>query len=49
MFNGALIAVSHDQHFLRSVAEEFWAVEKGKIKALDSFDSAKAFVYKTLS
>jgi len=44
-WNGGLLVVSHDQHFLNSVAQEFWALAKGngRIKRYKTLEEAKKF------
>jgi len=44
-FQGAVVMVSHDQHFLSQVATEFWAVANGKLTTYRDLDSAKAATY----
>ena len=34
-FEGALLVVSHDRHLLRSVCDEFWLVDAGRVTAFD--------------
>jgi len=47
-FHGGVLLISHDQHFLKSVAEEFWAVTPIKIRRYRKFESAKKFSLKKL-
>jgi len=42
-WRGGLLIVSHDQHFLQSVAKEYWIVAKKKIIRFTNFHDAKAF------
>ena len=44
-WNGGLLVVSHDQHFLKAVARNFWALSKtnGKISRFQTMEDAKAF------
>ena len=44
-YEGGVIIVSHDLHFLSSVATSFWAVGQGKVKVFDEFDDAKRYSY----
>jgi len=47
-FHGGVLLISHDQHFLKSVADEFWAVTPIKIRRYRKFESAKKFALKKL-
>ena len=44
-YKGGLMVVSHDQHFLRAIAKEYWALSKksGTIKSFQGLAEAKAF------
>jgi len=44
-YQGGFLAVSHDQHFLKAVAKEFWALGKksGTIRNYQELEDAKAF------
>lgn len=44
-FKGGVVVVSHDQHFLSHVCEEFWAVGKGKVKSFYDFVDASKYSY----
>lgn len=44
-YKGAIVVVSHDQHFLSHVCNEFWAVGKGRIKPFYEFEAASAYSY----
>lgn len=45
-FPGAVLLVSHDRHFLRGVAEEYWALKPGGgFLVAQAFDEAKKFAY----
>lgn len=44
-FKGAVVVVSHDQHFLNNVCNEFWAVGRGKIKPFFDFYEASEHSY----
>jgi len=45
-FEGAVVVVSHDQHFLSHVCEEFWAVGKGRVKSFYDFKEASEYSYR---
>ena len=38
-FEGGVVIVSHDQHFVSRVANEVWLIDDGKIQRCESFDS----------
>ncbi len=38
-FEGGVVIVSHDQHFVSRVANEVWLIDGGKIQRCESFDS----------
>jgi ATP-binding cassette subfamily F protein 3 len=41
-FNGGVLVVSHDQHFITNVCSELWMVENKKVTIFDgSFDDYK--------
>merc|ERR1712176_212978 len=44
-FKGGFMAVSHDQHFLNAVAEDYWSLGKksGTIRQYPNLQDAKAF------
>uniref|UniRef100_A0A6A7G6T7 ABC transporter F family member 3 n=1 Tax=Hirondellea gigas TaxID=1518452 RepID=A0A6A7G6T7_9CRUS len=42
-YNGGLLVVSHDQHFLSSVVENFWTLSDGQLKPFADFDAVKQF------
>lgn len=44
-WNGGLLVVSHDQHFLSHVAKEYWSlsIKSGCIKAFEDLNGAKVF------
>jgi ATP-binding cassette subfamily F protein 3 len=44
-FKGGVVVVSHDQHFLANVCNEFWAVGKGKIAPFFDFLEASQYSY----
>jgi len=44
-FKGAMVMVSHDQHFLAQVATEFWSVARGKVQKFLDLAEAKAVTY----
>jgi ATP-binding cassette subfamily F protein 3 len=46
VFQGGVVAVSHDQHFMNNCASEFWAVTDKSVHVYYSFQEAKAFTYK---
>lgn len=45
-FPGAVLLVSHDRHFLKGVAQEYWALKPGGgFLVAQEFDCAKKFAY----
>ena len=38
-FEGGVVIVSHDQHFVSRVANEVWLIDGGKVQRCESFDS----------
>jgi ATP-binding cassette subfamily F protein 3 len=44
-YGGGCLFVSHDQNFLRSVGNEYFAVANGTVKRFDTFEGAKKFCY----
>eukprot|EP00039_Didymoeca_costata_P029951 m.27197 g.27197 ORF g.27197 m.27197 type:complete len:734 (+) comp7873_c0_seq2:185-2386(+) len=44
-YKGAVVLVSHDQHFLSRVATEFWCVANSQVKILKDFIEAKNYTY----
>jgi len=44
-FGGGVLLVSHDQHFLSHVGQEFWGLANGKVKRFDDFEATKKFSY----
>lgn len=42
-YNGGLLVVSHDQHFLSSVVKNFWTLANGQLKPFADFDAVKQF------
>merc|ERR1712130_308782 len=44
-WNGGIVVVSHDQHFLSRVGKDFWGVSDGKVERFESFEDAKKFSY----
>merc|ERR1719373_1537946 len=46
-FTGGVLIISHDQHFLKKVGREFWAVTPKGINRFRHFDNAKKFALKT--
>jgi len=45
-FTGGVLIISHDQHFLRNVAGEYWSVTPEGIRRFRHFDNAKKFAMK---
>jgi len=43
VWRGGLLIVSHDQHFLQSIAKQYWIVANKKIYVFQDFHEAKAF------
>ena len=37
MFEGGVVIVSHDQHFVSEVANEVWVIDDGKVNKCESF------------
>ena len=37
-FEGGVVIVSHDQHFVSKVANEVWVIDKGKVTKCASFE-----------
>jgi len=44
-FKGAVVLVSHDQYFLKSVATDYWCVVDGKLTSVPDFTDAKKITY----
>jgi len=45
-FPGAVLLVSHDRHFLKGVAQEYWALKPGGgFMVAQDFDEAKKYAY----
>eukprot|EP01083_Nonionella_stella_P113538 334754_1 len=42
-YEGGVLAISHDQHFLSNVGDVFWSVTPEKIRRFRSFENAKKF------
>ena len=36
-FEGGVVIVSHDQHFVSRVANEVWLIDEGKVQRCESF------------
>lgn len=47
-FEGGVLLISHDQHFLKEAAHEYWAVTSEKICRFEYFEEAKHFSLKRL-
>jgi ATP-binding cassette, subfamily F, member 3 len=48
-FNGGVLLISHDQHFITSVCSEIWVIQKRKVTAFDgTFDDYKKQVVKAI-
>lgn len=47
-FKGAVIIISHDQHFLEGTVKEFWSISDRKLKTFDTLDACKRATYKQL-
>lgn len=45
-FTGGVLIISHDQHFLRNVAGEYWSVTPEGIRRFRHFENAKKFAMK---
>jgi len=48
-FKGAVVLVSHDQHFLINTVEQFWAVSRLKVKTFTTFEACKKWTYKEMT
>ena len=49
LFQGAVVVISHDTHFISQVATEYWAVsEQGELRTMFDLDDAKQFAYKPI-
>jgi len=46
VWKGGILIVSHDQHFLKSVAKDFWIVANKGIARFKNFEKAKQFALK---
>jgi len=44
-FTGAVVLVSHDRHFLKSVANQYWALKPGGFSVSLNFDEAAEYSY----
>jgi len=44
-YEGSLLIVSHDQHLLTEVCNEFWVVGNQTVTSFEKFDKAKHFCY----
>jgi len=44
-YEGSLLIVSHDQHLLTEVCNEFWVVGNQTVTSFEKFDKAKNFCY----
>ena len=42
-FDGSILVVSHDQHFVEHCCDEFWCVGEKKIKIFDDFEKCISF------
>eukprot|EP00492_Amphilonche_elongata_P001739 TRINITY_DN210_c0_g1_i3.p1 TRINITY_DN210_c0_g1~~TRINITY_DN210_c0_g1_i3.p1 ORF type:complete len:310 (-),score=104.11 TRINITY_DN210_c0_g1_i3:3-932(-) len=47
-FKGGVLLISHDQHFLKCAANQFWAVTADGIKIFESFELSKRFALRKL-
>jgi ATPase subunit of ABC transporter with duplicated ATPase domains len=47
-FKGAVMIISHDQHFLQGCMREFWSIHDRKLKVYDNLDACKRATYKQL-
>lgn len=45
-WNGGLLIVSHDAHFLQTVCSEYWIMAKKKLNVFDNFRRARRFALK---
>lgn len=42
-YNGSVLIVSHDQHFVETVCDEYWAVGNRDIKVFDNFQKCRKY------
>ena len=40
-FKGAVVAISHDKHFLQHAVSEFWSLRDGTVATFDNLDEAR--------
>jgi len=45
-FEGSVMIVSHDQHFVETVCDEFWAVGNRTVKIFDDFNKCRDYSFK---
>jgi len=44
-FEGGVVVVSHDEHFLKNVANEFYGMSSGKVTRFESYAASKKATY----
>ena len=44
-FKGAVMIISHDQHFLQGCLKEFWSIHDHKLRVFEDFVSARKATY----
>jgi len=47
-FKGAVLIISHDQHFLQHAVKEFWSVHNKKLRIYDNLEQCKKATYKQI-
>jgi ATP-binding cassette subfamily F protein 3 len=47
-FAGAVIIISHDQHFLAGAVKEFWSINHNKLRVFDNLEQCKKATYKQI-
>ena len=45
-FKGAVLIISHDQHFLSGCVREFWSISERRLKVFDNLEACKKATYK---
>ena len=42
-YNGGLLVVSHDQHFLSAAVGTYWSLADGHLEQFENFEDVRAF------